>query len=248
MIKFFRKIRQKLLIENKFNKYLLYAFGEIFLVVIGILIALQIGIWTKARQTDKLELKIQKEIKGNLKNDLNVLQLVIQVMQEVDTACTFLKTSIEHKKNLSKGFLKNAALLRITPHFDPNKSGYDLLVSKGIEIISNDSLRNAISTNYERLYPYYRRYEDERLLFHTNHSGSRLIEYFNLEFSRDFDFHIKAHITSKDYERMLADASFYKLLSAIKCENKAVIDRAMRVEKSIISLIAFLENEIATTK
>ena len=43
MIKFFRKIRQKLLSENKFSKYLLYAIGEIFLVVIGILIALYIN-------------------------------------------------------------------------------------------------------------------------------------------------------------------------------------------------------------
>ncbi len=43
MIKFFRKIRQKLLTENKFSKYLLYAFGEIILVVIGILIALNIN-------------------------------------------------------------------------------------------------------------------------------------------------------------------------------------------------------------
>ena len=43
MIKFFRKIRQKLLSENKFSKYLIYAIGEIVLVVIGILIALQIN-------------------------------------------------------------------------------------------------------------------------------------------------------------------------------------------------------------
>jgi hypothetical protein len=44
MIKVFRKIRQKMLTENKFGKYLLYAIGEIILVVIGILIALQINI------------------------------------------------------------------------------------------------------------------------------------------------------------------------------------------------------------
>tara|TARA_R110002051_G_scaffold323712_2_gene418224 strand:- start:13567 stop:13764 length:198 start_codon:yes stop_codon:yes gene_type:complete len=43
MIKFFRKIRQKILTENKFSKYLLYAIGEIVLVVIGILIALQVN-------------------------------------------------------------------------------------------------------------------------------------------------------------------------------------------------------------
>jgi hypothetical protein len=43
MIKFFRKIRQNLLTENKFSKYILYAIGEILLVVVGILIALNIN-------------------------------------------------------------------------------------------------------------------------------------------------------------------------------------------------------------
>ena len=50
MIKFFRKIRQRLLSENKFSRYLLYAIGEIILVVIGILIALQINTWNQARK------------------------------------------------------------------------------------------------------------------------------------------------------------------------------------------------------
>ena len=45
MLKFFRKIRQKLLTDNKFSKYLIYALGEIVLVVIGILIALSINNW-----------------------------------------------------------------------------------------------------------------------------------------------------------------------------------------------------------
>ncbi|QBA63964.1 DUF6090 family protein [Muriicola soli] len=49
MIKFFRKIRQNLLIENKTGKYFKYAFGEIVLVVIGILIALQINSWNEER-------------------------------------------------------------------------------------------------------------------------------------------------------------------------------------------------------
>ena len=55
MIKFFRKIRQKLLSEDKFSKYLLYAIGEIILVVIGILIALQINNWNQNRLNKQLE-------------------------------------------------------------------------------------------------------------------------------------------------------------------------------------------------
>ncbi len=50
MIKFFRKIRQRLLSENKFSKYLIYAIGEIVLVVIEILIALQINTWNESRK------------------------------------------------------------------------------------------------------------------------------------------------------------------------------------------------------
>jgi hypothetical protein len=50
MIKFFRKIRQNLLLEGKTGKYLKYAIGEIVLVVIGILIALQINNWHDHRK------------------------------------------------------------------------------------------------------------------------------------------------------------------------------------------------------
>jgi hypothetical protein len=48
VVKFFRRIRQKLVAENKFSRYLIYAIGEIILVVIGILIALQVNNWKPA--------------------------------------------------------------------------------------------------------------------------------------------------------------------------------------------------------
>ena len=71
MIKFFRKIRQQLLIQNKFSKYLLYAIGEIVLVVIGILIALSINNWNQEIKTKKQEIKILAELKNDLKTNLN---------------------------------------------------------------------------------------------------------------------------------------------------------------------------------
>lgn len=72
MIKFFRKIRQQLLSENKFKKYLLYAVGEIVLVVIGILIALQINNWNELKK-DRLKefqmlLSLQKDFRSNISN------------------------------------------------------------------------------------------------------------------------------------------------------------------------------------
>ena len=71
MIKFFRKIRQKLLTENKFSKYLIYAIGEIILVVIGILIALQVNnaneVRKSYRELDKINQNLLQEFESNQK-------------------------------------------------------------------------------------------------------------------------------------------------------------------------------------
>ena len=78
MIKFFRKIRQKLISENKFSKYLLYAIGEIILVVIGILIALQIN---NANEVAKQQ-KQQKIYETNL---ITELHSDLKTLDELDT-------------------------------------------------------------------------------------------------------------------------------------------------------------------
>ena len=71
MIKFFRKIRQKLLAKNKFSKYLIYAIGEIVLVVIGILIALQINNWNEQQKTKSNQEKYLTLLKTEAINNLN---------------------------------------------------------------------------------------------------------------------------------------------------------------------------------
>lgn len=73
MIRFFGKIRQKELTENNFAKYLLYATGEILLVVIGILIALQINSWSEERKKEALKISY----KISLINDLSLDTLML---------------------------------------------------------------------------------------------------------------------------------------------------------------------------
>ncbi|NKI30936.1 DUF6090 family protein [Croceivirga thetidis] len=70
MIKFFRRIRQKLLAENRFSKYLFYAIGEIILVMIGILLALQVNNWNQDRINDKKEIEILKALKTDVEINL----------------------------------------------------------------------------------------------------------------------------------------------------------------------------------
>ena len=78
MIKFFRKIRQKLLSENKFSKYLIYAIGEIILVVIGILIALSINNWNETKKQEQRAIIYANKIINDIETDLkNVDSLVV---------------------------------------------------------------------------------------------------------------------------------------------------------------------------
>jgi hypothetical protein len=69
MIKFFRKIRQRLLTQNKFSKYLLYAIGEIVLVIIGILIALSINNWNENNKLEELKQVYYQQLLIDLNKD-----------------------------------------------------------------------------------------------------------------------------------------------------------------------------------
>ncbi len=72
MIKFFRSIRQNLLAENRISKYLLYAVGEIVLVVIGILIALAINNWKENRAIAKIEYGYIQNLREDLQVDIDL--------------------------------------------------------------------------------------------------------------------------------------------------------------------------------
>ena len=97
MIKFFRKIRQNLLMENKTGKYFKYAIGEIVLVVIGILIALQINNWNEKRGQEKTVKSIYSIIKSDLTNDIEKFDKIINKMALLDTV---FKKVIQKKMTL----------------------------------------------------------------------------------------------------------------------------------------------------
>lgn len=92
MINFFRLIRQKLLSENRFSKYLLYAIGEILLVVIGILIALQINNWNEEVKNQKNEYSFYSEILSDLEKDsVKLSDLTLYYKNRIEHAAWLLK-------------------------------------------------------------------------------------------------------------------------------------------------------------
>ncbi len=98
MIKFFRKIRQNLLSEGKTTKYFKYAIGEIVLVVIGILIALQINNWNQNRKTNKKEQALLVALNQELTNNLEELNRIIEVNRKRNEGAHKLVSVLSPKK------------------------------------------------------------------------------------------------------------------------------------------------------
>ena len=164
MLKFFRKIRQKLLEENKIGNYLKYAIGEILLVVIGILIALQINNWNENNKSHATEIKILKELKLALQQDLFNINVNIRSYKDVNRSLEIIKEQLQLDEitNDSLGYAFSKSLFNnsVAPTIGP----YETLKSKGLDLISNDTLRQDIILVYEMAYKYYQDKAKDRFL------------------------------------------------------------------------------------
>ena len=140
MIKFFRKIRQNLLMENKTGKYFKYAIGEIMLVVIGILIALQINNWNQQHQQKTEELKQLKALKLEFeKNALNLDSITKHHIENEDATLRVINATSHYTiKEFDSLYYKAT----YNYNFDPSKGIYNSLINSGnIELISNETLK-----------------------------------------------------------------------------------------------------------
>ncbi|MAN60187.1 MAG: hypothetical protein CMC08_10165 [Flavobacteriaceae bacterium] len=99
MIKFFRNIRKQTISENRFSKYLLYAIGEIVLVVIGILIALQINNWNERQKIEAVQETYLEQLLLDIKSDRAYYAATIAQLQQVAQGYENYKTLFE-KPNL----------------------------------------------------------------------------------------------------------------------------------------------------
>jgi len=155
MIKFFRHIRRQLLGEGKTGKYLKYAIGEIILVVIGILIALQINNWNENQKTDRWEQRFLIDLQNELKNDFSQLTKVYNVQMAKGKACRKVLELIKTIDEKDKAKLDSVygVSQSSNPTFFPTTGVYDSGMSAGkIENIKNDSLKYTIMNLYNHFY------------------------------------------------------------------------------------------------
>lgn len=153
MIKFFQKIRLKLLSENKFSKYLIYAMGEIVLVVIGILIALSINNWNNKIKDQKLETGILENIIENLEHNCEQLESRTRSIMLYRRSGKLIISAIEN--NSYHDSLQNYfhhAWIR-TSNLKLSSIGYEALKNVGFHILENEALKKEIMLFFEENQP-----------------------------------------------------------------------------------------------
>ena len=144
MIKFFRKIRYNLMEQNKTGKYFKYAIGEIILVVIGILIALQINNWNEKRKDSRAETNLLIGLQNEFKLNLEKIDSSVDTNQKNIDAC-FRITEMIRDNSLEKQTVKLDSLLGrlgVLASFDARRAVTDEIINSGkLDILKNDTLR-----------------------------------------------------------------------------------------------------------
>ncbi len=238
MLRFFRQIRQRLLTDNKFSKYLLYAVGEILLVVIGILIALQVDTWQDASQKRNQEIEVLSQLKEALGLEVSDLQVNVSAIEGSLQSIHLLQKHLEgrlpyhdslafHFGNSSKG------LGYIT------RSGvYEQLKSIGMDLITNDSLRNQIVMHYDVNTSYL--VDIEKILVHSHHNIS-----VRPMMLRNFDYSwFTKPATPNDYEKLVQDTEYLSLLKTTGEIIRFQLSRTRVVLESARNLQEAIESEL----
>jgi hypothetical protein len=133
--------------ENKTGKYFKYAIGEIILVVIGILIALQINNWNEHRQNRHKEATILKQIHRDFKSNKVQLDSIKISNQKSLNACNSLISLMPFKKEPASMDSINKYFPQIftVKTFNPSNGSIEALISSSsFDVIQNDSLRNLL--------------------------------------------------------------------------------------------------------
>ena len=154
-------MRQRLVKDSKFSKYLLYAIGEIILVVIGILIALQLNNWNTENKASIEELELLAEMKYNLELDLKDCIWNIKKNQDLLASNLAVISHLKERTPFHDALRVHYGNLVYTTTQLRNMSAYDHLKSKGMNLVQNDSLRQEITTVYSARYYYIERRELE---------------------------------------------------------------------------------------
>ena len=231
------------------GKYFKYAIGEIILVVIGILVALQINNWNENQKLKAYEIKILTEIKSNL---VNSRQEVLTAIEDDKRWRACIYTILEHldkqktyDPSLDQCF--GSYFWSSTVQF--STSAYEELKGRGLELISNTDLRRDLTAMYDfRLDVLKSEVEvwDSQLLSSTIYPLHTKL--FRKYFPDSWEVFQDEFAKPVDYEKLLTNDQFKSLLTEIISLRNYSITVNNSLERDIKKLIDRIETELIALK
>ena len=236
MIKFFRKIRQRLLAEGNLKRYLLYAIGEILLVVIGILIALQINTWNEWRKDRIKEENILHDLAKNIEINIQTFQNDINLLEKWGRSSEIVILALGNKTVYSDTLRNHFHLARITKQkLFVSNIGFQAYKDYGLDLITNKNLSAEIIKLYEFTIP---------SILSTNDLVNEVDAEWDNHIVQNFDFVEGVGLTPNDYESLYADHYYVSWVKAYNQGRKSLIKTDQTLIKECENVLQLIQNEL----
>lgn len=245
MINFFRKIRQSLLKQNKVTRYLIYAGGEIMLVMVGILLALALNEWNSQRKNQAYLSVMLQEIHKDLKRDQLFIHSAIEPRQKYSEEGLETMTRSLHTKpeafldSIVDGYGKMKTFYQLTT----TSGSYDALKDKGLEIVQNDSLRLSLFEFYETHIPrtlIFIHGDDDNLTKDVRALENEILSY---ETSEEEDGRIRITTRLKD-ENLVWSQAMHKIVDLMESSIRSKRYRLDGLKERYTRISLLLEEEL----
>lgn len=232
MLKIFRSVRKRLLQEKKFRNYILYAIGEILLVMIGILLALQVNNWNSNRKAKNDLENTLHTVASDLKRDtITAVELIkiIKKTQETSELVIDKKVTIENFKDHPR----TRSLVTLYQPFNIQTKGYDILKNISNQRTSeNDSLFEYLTQFYTLYVPNLQKSNErlENVVLENLNDFKEFPWFVDWSQGKITDEMIAYFATSEDYRKrvaaynVLAFGNHYALISSYKVNAKMMLE------------------------
>jgi hypothetical protein len=226
MLKLFRKIRLRLLDNGNLTRYLIYAFGEILLVVIGILIALQVNNLNENRKTRVDEGQILNDLIIEIEDDFASLNYGIERHSEAINSCKVLLNIFNKSIDYNDSLSFHLAAVHYYTVFISNMGAYESLKSKGLETISNEELRFEIINLYEKWHPILQRNDNilsEDILHIKRNFNQTHFDKFQLFEVIPEGFRYNGEMIPNNFNQLKNNAEYKYILKSLLASHSSVV-------------------------
>lgn len=254
MVKYFRRIRQNLLLDGKTGKYLKYAIGEIILVVIGILIALQINNWNELNKQRAKEVQFLKNLQSDLILEESELDRYIEIRESIVNSAQIALEHFNGKpvENIQM-FNFHTFNVGVWQEFQRNNNTFlELLNSGNLTIISNDSIKNGL-LNLDLIH--------KKIISNREHLRNDMEHYFydpwfktvDLDpFAQSFVFYAnngefdrEINLSREEINKLISDKVFKNGFVVAVFTNSLIIDDYKRMKELNKKVVELINKEIS---